>query len=212
MSNKIIIVFGALFVLSGCMNPEPLPEITRTSTPIIIPPPIKVQSETTINTNGKVPRSWLPPSRLEKKWTAVIIHHSATPNGNAAIFDKWHSESNHWVGVGYDFVIGNGTDSTNGQVEVTFRWREQRTGAHCKTPGNWANENAVGICLVGNFNQTSPTTEQMQSLEKLVRFLQIRYGIPKNRIYGHNTTPGAAVTDCPGRNFSMAALKSRIGS
>ena len=212
MFNKIIIVFGCLLVLTGCMNPEPLPEITRTSTPIIISPPIKVQSETTINTNGNVPRSWLPPSWLEKRWQAVVIHHSATPNGNATIFDKWHSEGNHWAGIGYDFVIGNGTDSANGLVEVTFRWREQRTGAHCKTPGNWANENAVGICLVGNFNQTSPTIGQIQSLAKLVRFLQIRYGIPKSRIYGHNSTPGAKATDCPGRKFPMTGLKSMLGS
>ncbi len=113
-------------------------------------------------------------------------------------------------GVGYDFVIGNGTNSGDGQVEVTFRWRKQLTGAHCKTPNNWANEKAVGICLVGNFNQTVPTRRQMQSLVKLVRFLQNRYRIPKSRVYGHKTTPGARVTDCPGKRFPMGRLKSML--
>jgi N-acetyl-anhydromuramyl-L-alanine amidase AmpD len=63
---------------------------------------------------------------------------------------------------------------------------------------------------VGNFDYTSPTTRQMQSLVKLVRFLQNRYRIPKSRIYGHGSTPGARVTDCPGRRFPMARLKSML--
>ncbi len=154
---------------------------------------------------------WLSPSGLEKRWTAIVIHHSGTENGNSAIFDKWHRERNKWDGVGYEFVIGNGTDSRDGQVEVTYRWRKQLTGAHCKTPQNWANEDAVGICLVGDFNITAPTTRQIQSLLKLTRFLQKRYGIDQSRVFGHNTTPGAHVTDCPGQLFPMSRLKSSLG-
>jgi hypothetical protein len=148
---------------------------------------------------------------VEKKWTAVVIHHSATNTGNAAIFDKMHREVNHWDGIGYDFVIGNGTDSGNGQVEVTFRWRRQIAGAHCGgTPGNWANIDAIGICLVGNFDLTRPTTQQMQSLSKLIRFLQKRYRISNSRIYGHGATPGARITDCPGKKFQITRLKSML--
>jgi len=207
------IIWCCLFGLSGCIyHEEPLPKIvydptrdSEVSLPSIIKP-AKVPSAADRN----IPRDWLPPSRVEKKWTAIVIHHSDTANGSATIFDTYHTEIKHWEGVGYDFVIGNGTNSGDGQVEVTFRWRQQRTGAHCKTPDNWANEKAVGICLVGNFNQTLPTARQMQSLVKLVRFLQARYGIAKSRIYGHNTTPGAGKTDCPGRRFPMAWLKSAI--
>jgi N-acetyl-anhydromuramyl-L-alanine amidase AmpD len=50
----------------------------------------------------------------------------------------------------------------------------------------------------------------MQSLVKLVRFLQSRYGIPKSRIYGHRDVPGARETDCPGKNFNMANFKSML--
>jgi len=157
------------------------------------------------------PGVWFPPSDLEKKWTAIVIHHSATEKGNAKIFDKWHKENNHWDGVGYDFVIGNGTDSGDGQVEVTFRWKKQIPGAHCGgTSGNWANEDGIGICLVGDFSQTTPTERQMQSLVKLIRFLQQQYEIPKSRIYGHRTTPGARVTECPGNQFPMSRLKSML--
>jgi hypothetical protein len=165
------------------------------------------------NIYRNIPADWLPPSRVEKRWTAIVVHHSATETGNAAIFDKMHREENHWDGVGYDFVIGNGTDSGDGQVEVTFRWRRQIAGAHCGgTAGNWANEDAVGICLGGNLDHTAPTTRQMQSLSKLAGFLQKRYRISKSRIYGHNGTPGARVTDCPGRKFPIARLRQMFDS
>lgn len=158
-----------------------------------------------------VPRAWMPPGGRERRWTAVVIHHSATATGNADIFDRWHREGNHWDGVGYDFVIGNGSDSADGCVEVTFRWTQQRTGAHCGgTPGNWANEEAVGICLVGDFSQRGPTPAQMRALTKLVRFLQQRYGIPTSRVYGHGDTPGSRVTECPGRAFPMTRLKAAL--
>lgn len=160
-----------------------------------------------------IPSGWIPSGRLERRWTAVVIHHSATVKGNAAFFNKAHEgrvdvNGNHWKGIGYDFVIGNGTISRDGQVEVTFRWRQQITGAHCRTDGsNWANREAVGICLVGDFSKTAPTRRQMQSLIRLVHFLQDRYNIPAGRIYGHRDTPGVKVTDCPGRKFSMWWLR-----
>ena len=211
MFIKNLVFYSCLLVLSGCIyNDEPMPKIVQRPTfdkPAVTRPPTAAIRRNDVDKN--IPSDWLPPSYLEKRWTAVVIHHSGTSYGNTAIFDKWHKEGKHWQGVGYDFVIGNGTDSTDGQVEVTFRWREQKTGAHCGgTAGNWANKDAIGICLVGNFNKTLPTVRQMRSVVKLVRFLQNRYGIAKSRIYGHNTTPGARVTDCPGRNFPMAWLKS----
>ena len=215
MFRRVIIICSCLFVLSGCAyEDEPTPKIVYNpnSELKLVQPTLINPNLTSRNVDKNIPRDWLPPSRVEKKWIAVVIHHSATKNGSAAIFGKWHRENKYWEGVGYDFVIGNGTNSGDGEVEVTFRWREQLTGAHCKTPNNWANEKAVGICLVGNFNYTAPTTRQMRSLVKLVRFLQSRYRIPKSRVYGHKTTPGARITACPGRRLPMARLKSMLGS
>ena len=212
MLSRVYVFCSFLFVLSGCIyNDEPMPEITHNPMPKVVLPPIIKPPKPVTKVGENVPRGWLPPSWVEKKWIAIVIHHSVTKNGNAAIFDKWHRKGKRWEGVGYDFVIGNGIDSGNGQVEVTYRWRKQKTGAHCGgTPGNWANKDAVGICLVGDFNRTMPTWRQMRSLVKLVSFLQSRYGIPKSRIYGHRTTPGAGPTDCPGKNFPMAKLKSML--
>jgi len=212
--SRVFIILSCVFFLGGCaINDEPMPEIVYGSgfESRVIPPKIVNPKQGRTNAYRDIPRDWLPLSQVEKGWRAVVVHHSATETGNAAIFDKWHKERNHWEGVGYDFVIGNGTDSRDGQVEVTFRWRKQIPGAHCGgTPNNWANRDGVGICLVGNFNSTRPTTRQVQSLLKLIRFLQKRYGIPTSRIYSHKTTPGARVTDCPGRNLSITRLRSLL--
>jgi len=212
--SRVFIFCSCLFVLGGCVsNDEPMPEIVHSSgsKSVLIPPRVVSPKQGRGSAYKNIPRDWLPPSQLEKEWIAVVVHHSATEYGNAAIIDKWHRERNYWAGVGYDFVIGNGTDSGDGQVEVTFRWRKQIPGAHCRaTPNNWANRDGIGICLVGDFSRTGPSARQKQSLLKLIRFLQKRYGIPRSRIYGHKTTPGARVTDCPGRRFPMTRLKSML--
>jgi N-acetylmuramoyl-L-alanine amidase len=205
-------IVSANILLSGCQGPqERWPEIKPSSdTSTKIPPLVTLPPWTPpkTDTSSGYPRAWMPTSS-ERSWSAIVVHHSATETGNMALFDKEH-KNNGWDGVGYDFVIGNGSDSGDGQIEVTYRWKDQVTGAHCKTPDNWANENGIGICLVGNFNDRQPTQKQIQSLVSLTNFLQKRYGIPQSMIYGHGTTPGAHATDCPGRLFPMSKFKSML--
>jgi hypothetical protein len=213
MFNRVFIIYCSLLVLGGCIyEEEPMPQIAYDYSSEVVQPKLLKPVGTQTNIDKYIPRGWLPAPHIEKRWTAIVIHHSGTREGNAAMFDKWHREGRHWEGVGYDFVIGNGINSGDGQIEVTFRWWEQKTGAHCGgTPGNWANRDSVGICLVGNFNYTAPTARQMQSLVELIRFLQRRYNIPKSRIYGHQDTPGyPGKTNCPGRAFPMTRLKSML--
>jgi len=147
------------------------------------------------------------PAGPERPWQFIVIHHSATPTGSAAEFDLMH-RAKGWDELGYHFVIGNGTGSGDGQVEVGSRWRTQKHGAHCKVQGHPEyNDVGIGICLVGNFNETYPSEAQMASLSRLVRYLMNRYGIPRSRIYGHGQLKP---TDCPGRHFSYADLFQRL--
>jgi N-acetyl-anhydromuramyl-L-alanine amidase AmpD len=210
-------IASVFLLLSGCtLENGPTPVITN---PGVLRPPIKspqrakwTPSQPRQNNKLSVSRDWIPPAAVERKWTAIIVHHSYTGTGNAAAFDRYHRETKGWDGVSYDFVIGNGNGSGDGQVEVTFRWRKQVPGAHTKTATNWANEEAVGICLVGDFEYQRPTAQQMRSLVKLIKFLQSRYRIPTSRIYAHKDTPGARATECPGRNFSVAQLKAQVSA
>jgi len=149
---------------------------------------------------------WIPRG-TERKWRFIIIHHSATRTGNAAKFDRDHRQRG-WDELGYHFVIGNGTMSGDGEIEIGPRWVKQKHGAHCKVRGHEEyNQLGIGICLVGNFNEDLPSEAQMQSLAWLVRNLMHRYGISKSRVLGHGML---APTDCPGTRFDFAELYRRI--
>lgn len=140
-------------------------------------------------------------------WEYIIIHHSATDVGNALSFDYMHSHKRLWKGLGYHFVIDNGTgDTKDGHIEVSPRWLHQEYGAHCKA--DEMNYRGIGICLVGNFNDEKVLNEQLDSLIYLVDILKKYYNIPDSHILGHGQVKGAK-TDCPGKNFPWSDFRSR---
>ncbi|MCZ6601695.1 MAG: peptidoglycan recognition family protein [Planctomycetota bacterium] len=147
----------------------------------------------------------LPPNwnvAANRRWTSIVIHHSATERGGARLFDKMHREQNGWkYGLGYHFVIGNGTDTGDGRIEVGSRWTRQNEGIHGAHAGtDQYNQHGIGICLVGNFEEDRPTSTQMAALLKLVRRLSERYKISPSAIYEHHEVRPEH-TDCPGRFF-----------
>ncbi|MEK6732087.1 MAG: N-acetylmuramoyl-L-alanine amidase [Candidatus Omnitrophota bacterium] len=143
-------------------------------------------------------------------WKYIIIHHSATDIGNALSFDYMHSHKRLWKGLGYHFVIDNGTAGTKaGHIEISPRWLHQEYGAHCKA--DEMNYRGIGICLVGNFNDEKISSEQMDSLVYLINILKKYYNIPDSHILGHGRVNGAK-TDCPGTGFPWAEFRSRLRS
>ena len=143
-----------------------------------------------------------------KKWEYIIIHHSATDVGNALSFDYVHSKKRRWKGLGYHFVIDNGTSGKeDGHIEVSPRWIHQDDGAHCKADG--MNYRGIGICLVGNFNEDRVTPKQKESLVYLVNVLRQYYSIPDSHILGHGQVKGAN-TECPGKNFPWREFYHRL--
>ena len=138
-------------------------------------------------------RAWSVP--LRRSWQYIVVHHSATPAGSAAAFHKAH-RARGWDGLGYHFVIGNGNQSPDGRIEVGFRWDDQREGAHA---GNdLMNQRGIGICLVGDFNKTSPTAAQMRSLRRLCDFLSAYCEIAPQNLRLHRDFRQTA---CPGSHF-----------
>lgn len=139
-------------------------------------------------------------------WRYIVLHHSASPAGNAATFAQEHKKRG-WDGLGYHFVIGNGSKSGDGQVEVGYRWPGQLQGAHA---GSYQyNRYGIGVCLVGNFDQTRPSSRQMASLERLVAYLMIRFGIPSANVIEHREVRQTA---CPGRHFPLPAILTGASS
>ena len=141
------------------------------------------------------------------KWKYIIIHHSATDEGNALCFDKFHRRRG-WKNLGYHFVIDNGSEGKqDGQIEVAPRWIKQQDGAHCKAGS--MNSTGIGICLVGNFSKEKVTEKQMRSLAYLVNTLREYYNIPVKNILGHGEVLGAS-TECPGTKFPWNEFYNKI--
>ncbi len=170
-----------------------------------LPPPTVVAAgpiARPARSGGSQPVGWVP-AVAARPWRWIVVHHSATAAGGAKAFDQMH-RGKGWDELGYHFVIGNGSDTADGAIEVGSRWPKQKYGAHCKTPDNQYNDFGIGICLVGNFDESRPTAAQMKSLAKLTAYLMKTYRIPASRVIGHGD---AKPTDCPGNNFSIASLR-----
>lgn len=110
-------------------------------------------------------------------------------------------------GLAYHFVIGNGSSSGDGEIEVGRRWTQQINGGHVAS--DYLNNIAIGICLVGDFDRDRPTAAQMQALRELLTYLRGRVGRSQGRlaqVRGHkeiNPRP----TSCPGKYFPTAAIR-----
>ncbi|MFO7627857.1 MAG: peptidoglycan recognition family protein [Candidatus Fermentibacteraceae bacterium] len=135
--------------------------------------------------------------------SALVVHHSATESGGAGAFRVLHRLARGWRDVGYHFVIGNGTHSSDGLLE---RGRpECCRGAHAKG----ANEFSLGICLVGDFMTGRPTPAQMHTLGGVLRELMASYGLNKSSVLLHRQVKGSS-TECPGKNLTLAMVHEAI--
>jgi len=139
-----------------------------------------------------------------RRWQFIVVHNSGTRQGNARVFDYYHRHVRRMQnGLAYHFVIGNGTSTGNGQIEVGDRWRRQINGGHVHS--DYLNNISLGICLVGDFNRDQPTRAQLESCEELIRYLRERCGktdrgdIPVRPHREMN--PPRWATDCPGDAF-----------
>jgi N-acetyl-anhydromuramyl-L-alanine amidase AmpD len=199
-------VLPAAVWLAGCQNICLVPDVPA--------PPLNTRVASSSTYVPPVKQTWTPPASAswiptvtERSWRFIIVHHSASPTGSAAMFDREHRDRG-WDELGYHFVIGNGTLTGEGQVEIGPRWVKQKHGAHTKVRGHDEyNELGIGICLVGNLSQTQATEAQMRSLATLIRWLMARYNIPKTRVLGHGML---APTECPGKQFSFPDLYRRL--
>ncbi|CAA9226479.1 MAG: hypothetical protein AVDCRST_MAG42-875 [uncultured Chthoniobacterales bacterium] len=136
------------------------------------------------------------------RWKFIIVHNSGTRQGNARAFDYYHRRVKRMKnGMAYHFVVGNGTSSGNGEIEIGDRWKRQINGGHVHS--DYLNNIGLGICLTGDFNRDRPTKAQMEATEELVKYLRQRCGKAEVRPHREMNPPRWA-TDCPGDAFPYA--------
>ena len=118
------------------------------------------------------------------------------------MFDSYH-RGKGWDELGYHFVIGNGTKSGDGEIEVGGRWPEQRAGAHAGSKE--FNTRGIGICLVGDFETGGePTKAQYRRLLELCAYLASSFHISVENVKLHKDV---GKTKCPGKQFPFAQFK-----
>lgn len=202
----------ALFLLSltaGCYQPQRLPppgsipySPDAGTQGLFVPPPATVLP------------SVIPPERTFawpadvplKEWRYIVLHHTASSSGSVASIHAEHqqrndSEGNPWRGIGYHFVIGNGEGMPDGAIEPTFRWFDQSSGAHAGV--GLYNEFGVGVCLIGNFEETPPTVNQLAAVKQLVAALKAECHIDTSGVVRHGDIKATA---CPGKLFPFAEI------
>ena len=199
------------FAASGCprratvVPPDPIPQLPAVAPPSVtriprrrLPPLPRRLPDVTLN-------PWKPKVKA-RKWTSIVIHHTATSRGSVAAIHAAHlkrkdANGRRWRGIGYHFVIGNGAGMPDGAIEPTFRWRTQLHGAHAGNRKH--NEHGIGIALVGNFEKHRPTRAQLAAVKRLVATMKNSYNIAAKNVVGHKSIRATA---CPGRFFPLAEV------
>lgn len=137
----------------------------------------------------------------------VVVHHSASPFGDADLIDSWHRERG-WLGIGYHHVILNGR--RNGSLKyrkdddglVEPGRPHSQIGAHAGRVG--ANGDSIGVCLIGNGKFTR---WQFCHLIWVLQELNHKYAIGNEGIVGHGEIDPWK-PECPG--FDMALLRAAV--
>ena len=120
----------------------------------------------------------------------IVLHHSGSAMDRTTIHSihRWHLQLG-WLGCGYHYVI-----HSDGSI---FQGRPlDAVGSHARG----FNNNSIGICVVGNFEEEYPLLCQQESLGKLLVYLI------NDRLKGQSLSikrhKDVARTLCPGKNFS----------
>lgn len=189
------------------------PAGTAPVTPLPISPPSTLPPSMVPETPTVTPitrdNPWKPDAAL-REWKYLVLHHTASNSGDVESIHESHLKNkdksgNPWLGIGYHFVIGNGHGMNDGDIEPTFRWKQQMQGAHAGVSDY--NQHGIGIVLVGNFEESSPTKAQLASVKRLVRVLAKEYEIGATQIVGHGDVKP---TECPGTHFPISEIRDIV--
>lgn len=154
----------------------------------------------------------------------IIVHHEAGSNTPADFTNvvrniyTFHTQSNGWNDVGYNFLIAQDGTIYEGRDGQGVMDGDNVIGAHfCGT-----NSGTMGICLLGNYMTVQPPAAALTSLNRLISWKMAKEGLKEplgtashtssgktlSIISGHRD--GTCATDCPGTN--LYALLGQIRS
>ncbi len=173
--------------------------------------------------NGNCPTDQTP---VATTVTHIIVHHSAANSRSndfpAVVRSYWdfHVNTRGWDDIGYNWLI-----DANG---VIYEGRgTERLGAHFSC----MNEETVGVCLIGNFEEDKPTEAALEALQQFVAWEAHKGAIDVTSngyhassqleldfMSGHRDGGGSPLacssTVCPGENLysELPLLRSLIAA
>jgi len=145
----------------------------------------------------------------ESRWDSIVIVHSGSPAGSPADIAEEHRRLGY-DGLGFHFVIGNGTRMGDGEIHVGYRWVDQRDGAELAgVRDGFSSSDVIEICLVGDGDRRPFTDEQLHRLAQVVTTLAKRLDIAGDKIHLHKDLAG---TTSPGQFFPQAEFEQLLSS
>ena len=157
-------------------------------------------------------RAGLTPPNYSRTFQSVynlIVHHSAGSNSSTNYTQIvrdiyiYHTQVNGWSDIGYNFLIA--------QDGTLYAGRDPNGGDQSKVRGAHfcgANSGTLGICLLGNYETTTPTSASLSTLEELLTYEVITQDLDPLGFHEHSlgllhTISGhrdGCSTLCPGEN------------
>jgi N-acetylmuramoyl-L-alanine amidase len=132
----------------------------------------------------------------------IIIHHTDRNIDFPSFIKLRHRYLRGWDDIGYHYLIGNTRPFTKNGKLYSGR-SEELKGAH--TLGY--NNNSLGICLIGNYDNSFVSEKQFETLFSLLEQKIKQYNVPVNNVKGHNEFLGVD-RSCPGRLVNMAYIRA----
>ncbi|MBN1994053.1 MAG: N-acetylmuramoyl-L-alanine amidase [Anaerolineae bacterium] len=126
------------------------------------------------------------PRRARTAIRRIILHHTATPpNVSVQRIAEYQVNNRGLPGITYHYCV---TDQ--GQIYQT-----QPLEVVSSHAGNFSND-SIGVCLIGNFTDTTPPQQQLDAAAALLAQLVTEFGITVDQIVGYSDlvktgSPGA---------------------
>ena len=218
---------GAFVMLQGCSSPARRPGVRvspQAGDPSIWEPKLHKpdwvddgpQTASTGPMPGVISRSTWTKARVNM-WgsdpmngiSKITVHHegsdaftSTSQSATARRLEsirRYHVDSQGWADIGYHYIVDPAGRVWEGRPV-------ERQGAHVRDN----NPHNLGVMVLGNFDQQSPTYAASKSLDDFVAAMMRKYSVPVSRVYTHQEIRPTA---CPGRSLQrvMESTRSRGG-
>lgn len=122
----------------------------------------------------------------------ITVHHTGEYAGMVGLkdidivrrIDHYHRTGRKWAAIGYHYLIGRDGRIYQGRPESI-------QGAH--TSG--ANQNNLGISVMGDFSDKLPNSAQVTALRNFLEDTRRRLNLGRSRVFGHRDL---SASTCPG--------------